>query len=395
MITFSRRTGWPAEPNRLSEAWDRCRAVRPDAVDLTLSNPTVAGLPYPEETILRALSDPRALLYEPASRGLPFALEALARDLTREADPVSPDQLVLTASTSEAYGWLFKLLTERGDEILVPRPSYPLLEFLADLEETRLVSYPLRYDGRWQIDFEALASACTERTRAVVVIHPNNPTGNFLDLDDARRLGDFCARRNLAILSDEVFLEYGFGPANEPRAGSLAALDLPTLSVSLGGLSKCAALPQIKLGWLRVGGPSALAREALSRLEVIADTYLSVNTPAQWALETLLASRARARDAIRVRIESNDAAIRRAVGPHSPVSVLHTEGGWSTVLRLPQVRSEEAWTLGLLEEEAVHVHPGYFFDFDDEAYWVVSLLPAPERFAPAIERALRYVERHA
>ncbi|MCC7142054.1 MAG: pyridoxal phosphate-dependent aminotransferase [Candidatus Eisenbacteria bacterium] len=395
MITFSRRTGWPAEPNRLSEAWAHCRAVRPDAVDLTLSNPTAAGLPYPEEAILRALSDPRALLYEPASRGLPSALEALARDLTRAADAVSPDHLVLTASTSEAYGWLFKLLTERGDEILVPRPSYPLLEFLADLEETRLVSYPLRYDGRWQIDFDALEAACTERTRAVVVIHPNNPTGNFLDLDDARRLGEICARRGLAILSDEVFLEYGLGSANELRAGTLAALDLPTLTVSLGGLSKCAALPQIKVGWMRVGGPSALAREALSRLEVIADTYLSVNTPAQWGLETLLATRSAARDAIRARIESNDAALRSTLGPQSPISALHTEGGWSTVLRLPRVRSEEAWTLGLLEEEAIQVHPGYFFDFDQEAYWVVSLLPRPEQFVPAIERALRYVERHA
>ncbi len=407
MTHFSRRTDWPTGPNALTEAWTACRARNVNAIDLTVSNPTAVGLEYPRELLVAALGDPRALRYEPLPRGLPVALEAVARALSRESSIASPDSLVLSASTSEAYAWLMKLLTERGDKLLVPRPSYPLLEFLGGLEEVELTPYPLEYDGAWRIDLHALEAGITPRTRAVVVIHPNNPTGSFVSREEARALGELCARHGLALISDEVFLEYPFAPppsnseANGESGGtsspaaSLAREGLPCLTFCLGGLSKSAALPQLKLGWIEVAGPPPLKRSALDRLEVIADTYLSVNTPVQWALPELLASRHLVGDQIRRRIRANYAALATCLGPRSPIELLAAQAGWSAVLRLPEIRSEEEWTLALIEQESLLVHPGYFLDFTRGAYWVLSLLPPEPIFAEACARAIAMVERSA
>lgn len=391
---FARRTDWTTSPNRLAEAWQRCRAASAAALDLTSSNPTEVDLDYPREAILSALADRRALRYEPEPCGLRSAREALAAECARADTPASPDDLVLSASTSEAYAWLFRLLAEPGDEVLVPRPSYPLLEYLSELQDVTLRGYPLEFDGTWSIDFDRLERAITPRTRAVVVIHPNNPTGHFVRAEEARTLATLCAARGLALISDEVFLEFGLEGAPAARAGSLAALDLPCLVFSLGGLSKSAALPQLKLAWTRLGGPSPIRAEARTRLEVIADTFLSVNTPVQWALPTLLQTRSRVVEQIRARAEQNLRALHAAIGQHSALTLLPVEAGWSAVLRLPRVRSEEEWTALLIEEEALFVHPGYFFDFADEAYWVLSLLTPTALAAPAFARLVSFVERH-
>jgi len=391
---FACRTDWTTTPNRLAEAWGRCRALRADAIDLTSSNPTEVELDYPRDEILEALADPRALRYEPEPCGLRSARDALALDCARAGAPVSAEDLILSASTSEAYAWLFRLLAEPGDEVLVPRPSYPLLEYLSELQDVTLCGYPLEFDGAWSIDLDRLADAITPRTRAVVVIHPNNPTGHFVRRGESAALGELCAERGLALISDEVFLEFALDAAPPSRAGSLAAEPLPCLTFSLGGLSKSAALPQLKLAWTRLGGPTPLRDEARTRLEVIADTFLSVNTPVQWALPTLLRSRATVVDQIRARANQNLGGLRDAIGVHSALTLLPIEAGWSAVLRLPRVRSEEEWTLRLIEEEALFVHPGYFFDFAEEAYWILSLLTPPARLAPAIARIVEFVERH-
>lgn len=410
-VPFSHRTAWERAPNRLAEAWTKRLASGKPSVDLTESNPTRCGLPYPESSILEALADPRGLLYEPVPRGLPAAREAVAAYLAAEvpgAAPCSPDDLVLSASTSEAYGWLMKLLCEHGDQVLVPRPSYPLFDFLAGLEGVTLVPYSLRREGRWRVDFESLAAAAGPRTRAVIVVHPNNPTGSALTVAEADELAGFCARRGLAIIADEVFLEYPLAPTPDPAspppsggpksglsngragppAGDLAGSLAPRggcLAFSLGGLSKSSGLPQIKVGWIRVGGPRPLATEALARLEVIADTYLSVNTPAQWALPALLGAGREVRNAIRTRTAAN----RRWLGSQArDVSweLLPADGGWYAVLRVPRIHTEEDWCLLLAEEEGVLLHPGFFFDFESEAFLVASLLPEEERFREAMTR---------
>jgi hypothetical protein len=409
-VPFSRRTAWERTPNRLAEAWARRLASNKPSVDLTESNPTRCGFTYPEARILRALADPRGLHYEPVPRGLPAAREAVAAYLTAEvpgAAPCSPDNLVLCASTSEAYGWLMKLLCERGNQVLVPRPSYPLFDFLAGLEEVTLAPYSIRREERWRIDFESLAAAADPRTRAVIVVHPNNPTGNALTVAEAGTLAAFCAARGLAVISDEVFLEYPLppgqdvasspldGPAateagTDSLAGSLAGSLAPRggcLVFSLGGLSKSSGLPQIKVGWIRVGGPPELATEAMARLEVIADTYLSVNTPAQWALPELLGAGRQVRDAIRARTATNRRWLASRVR-NAAWELLPADGGWYAVLRVPHTHTEEEWCLLLAEEEGALLHPGFFFDFESEAFLVASLLPEETRFAEAMARVL-------
>jgi alanine-synthesizing transaminase len=405
-IPFSRRTSWERTPNRLAEAWARRLASGKPSTDLTESNPTRCGFAYPEERILRALADPRGLRYQPVPNGLPAAREAVAAYLAAEipgAAPCSPDELVLSAGTSEAYGWLMKLLCERGDQILVPRPSYPLLDFLADLEEVMLVPYSLRREGRWRVDFESLAAAASPRTRAVIVVHPNNPTGSALTVAEADALADFCAERGLAIISDEVFLEYPFPPAADAASvplakttglqaganafvGSLAPRH-GCLVFSLGGLSKSSGLPQIKVGWIRVGGPPPLAAEAMARLELIADTYLSVNTPAQWALPELLDAGREVRHAIRERTAANLQWLK-SQAPGAAWELIPPDGGWYAVLRVPRTHTEEEWCLLLAEEEGVLLHPGFFFDFESEAFLVASLLPEEATFAEGMTRVL-------
>jgi aspartate/methionine/tyrosine aminotransferase len=287
---------------------------------------------------------------------------------------------VLTASTSEAYAHLFKVLCDPGDTVLVPRPSYPLFQFLADLESIAVAHYPVTYDGAWHLRLSDVAAAVTDRTRAVVVVAPNNPTGAYMKKDEWSALADFCAGRDIAVISDEVFADY---PLRDDASRLLTlAGDGPALTFCLGGLSKSCALPQVKLGWIVAGGPAGPRGEALARLELVADTFLSVGAPIQRAAPAILARAASLREPIRARTRENLAVLRRALAG-SPASVLDVEGGWSAVVQVPTVRGEEEWALRLLERDRVLVHPGFFFDFPREAFLVLSLLPLPIVFADA------------
>lgn len=378
------RSAFDLSPNPLALAVDRARAAGRPILDLTESNPTRAGVPYDGDAILAAIASPRALAYEPLPFGLPSAREAVARELGVDAARV-----VLTASTSEAYAFLFKLLCDPGDEVLVPTPSYPLFEHLARLESVRAVPYRLAYDGAWHVDLASVRAAVGARTRAVVSVAPNNPTGSYLKKDELAAL----ASLGLPIVSDEVFARYPLRDDPGRAWTALEAGDAP-LVFALGGLSKLAALPQMKLAWIAAGGEGARVTGALARLEVIADAFLSVGTPVQHAAPALLASRAVAEGAIAARVRANLAAVRAAVAG-SAASLLDVEGGWYATLRLPATRSEQDWTLALLEHDGVLVHPGHFFDFELEAYLVVSLLTPEEPLREGLRRLVARVEREA
>ena len=373
---FSSRTRWDRAQNRLSALLERKRRAGEDVVDLTVSNPTEVGLQAPDE-VLALLGDARGAAYAPDPRGLASAREAVAADFARRGHSVDVQRLVLCASTSEAYAWLFKLLADPGDNVLVPRPSYPLFEFLADLESIGTRPYPLAYDGAWHVDLAAVEEAIRPRTRAIVVVNPNNPTGSFVSSTEAHRLLGLCARRGLALVSDEVFADFGEAP--DPSRVTSFAGDGPALSFALGGLSKSCGLPQLKLGWIAVSGPPELRGEALARLEIVADTYLSVATPVQHALPEILAWLPKLQAPIAARVKRNRGALRERFAA-SPATLLAADGGWSAVLQVPATLPEEQRVLRLLERDGVLVHPGFFFDFPSEAYLVASLLPRPADF---------------
>ncbi len=382
---FSSRFHLDASPNRLTRLLAGKRHAGATVLDLTESNPTAAGFSYPGE-IVQALSDQRALRYDPQPAGSLAAREAVCDYYAEVGQTVAPDQVLLTASTSEAYTYLFKLLADPGDEVLVPRPSYPLFEFLATMESLRVVTYPLVYHGGWSIDCEALREAVTVRTRAVVVVNPNNPTGSFLKHDEFR----FIQSLGLPLISDEVFGDYAFGE-DARRVRTLAeSTDTPAFSMS--GLSKIAGLPQMKLGWIVIAGPAAARAEARDKLEWIADTYLSVSTPVQLAAPALLEFGKRIQSQIAARTRANLAWLQSAIGAASPCRVLSVEGGWYVTLQVPRVRREEEWALDLLETDDVLVQPGFFFDFESEAFLVVSLLTRPETFQKGCRRLLARVD---
>ncbi len=384
-LMFSERTRWDLRPNRLAERLAAKRAAGARVLDLTESNPTRVGLACPED-VLDALARAEARGYEPQPFGLRRAREAVAADYARRGAAVDPDRIVLSASTSEAYAFLFKLLCDPGDELLVPRPGYPLFDFLATLESVQVRSYPLRYDGEWRVDLAVLRASLTPRTRAVVVVSPHNPTGACLTREEQDAIEALCATHDAALVSDEVFADYTF--REDPGRMASVARDGPALAFALGGLSKSCGLPQLKLAWTAVTGPEPLRRDALARLEVVADTYLSVSTPVQVAAPELLARRPELHAPIRARLGRNLETLRGAIAPGSPASLLEPEGGWSAVLRVPATRTEEERVTRLLEERDVLVHPGFFFDFPQEAYLVLSLLPAEAEFAEGVARLL-------
>jgi aspartate/methionine/tyrosine aminotransferase len=379
------RFRWNLGPNPLSLLLQAKRAAGAAVLDLTESNPTRAQLVYPAEIICGALADPRALLYEPAPAGLAAAREAVANDYYQ--GQTDPSRILLTASTSEAYAYLIKLLTEPGDEILVPRPSYPLFEYLAGLESVRIAHYPLLYEGGWSIPMEAMAESITARTRAVVLVNPNNPTGSFLKKEELGPLLELCLRHGLAIISDEVFSDYGLA-ADPRRVRSLTQVD-ETLTFCLSGLSKVSGLPQMKLGWIVTGGPEAERGQSMERLEVIADTYLSVSTPVQHAAAALLKIRAGVQEQILRRTRRNLAALAESTSTGAN-RTLQVEGGWYAVVQTPRIRTAEEWTLELLERCDVLVQPGYLYDFDREGLLVFSLLTPPEIFDEGLRRFVQY-----
>jgi aspartate/methionine/tyrosine aminotransferase len=371
-------------PNATARAVEALRAQGVAVVDLTESNPTRAGFEYPA-ALLHALANPAALRYEPHPLGLISAREAVSGEFARRGLDVSPARIALTASTSEAYGFLFKLFCNPGDAVLVPQPSYPLFDHLTALESVSAVPYALEYHGAWRIDLDAVARAISDRTRAVLIVSPNNPTGSFLHSRDLAQLVDICQPRDIAIVGDEVFADY---PLDASPAATPVLAQNEVLTCSLGGLSKSAGLPQLKLGWIGFGGPVAKVRDAMAAYEIIADAYLSLATPVQTAARALLEGGAAVRAQIHARVRANLARLRELVSATPAATVLKCEGGWCAVVRLPALRSEESLVLDLLNEDHVLVHPGYFFDFAREAFAVVSLLVEPAAFEHGVARLL-------
>ena len=369
--------------NRLSAARIALQNQGISPIDLTGSNPTRAGLRYPDD-LLAPLAGPGGLDYAPDPRGLLAARAAVVGEMARHGASLDPGQIVLTASTSEAHAFLFKVLCDPGDEVLVPVPSYPLFEILSGLEAVRAVPYPLDPHGGWSYDVGAIEARVTARTRAVIVVSPNNPTGTVLSTADVRALSACCATHGLALIADEVFVDYRLPAASGHPPTVLT--DATCLTVSLGGLSKAVGLPQLKLAWLAVAGPADEARDLLDRLELVGDSFLSVGTPIQAALPAILARGRVVRDQIRARVVDNLASLRRHLDAAPALQLLEPAGGWTAVVRVPSTGSEEALALELLERHHVVVQPGYFYDFPTEAWLVVSLLVEPELFARGIER---------
>lgn len=393
---FSTRVPSSLAPNRLARALQQLRASGGTIIDLTESNPTRAGFDYPVD-LLEPLGGRRALVYEPHALGLAPAREAVARDFIRRGVAISPGRIVLTTSTSEAYSMLFKLLCDTGDEVLVPQPSYPLFDHLARLDAVRPVPYRLEYDGAWSVNLDELARAVSARTRAVLAVNPNNPTGSFLARDEIDKIAAICGSRSLALVGDEVFADYRLDPVNSHDAGSVSEtpsvlVQQEALTFSLGGLSKSIGLPQAKLAWLGVGGPGELAESALERLEFICDAYLSVSTPVQCALDVLLARGVAVRSQISLRVRENLRRLMNLVARQPACRLMRPEGGWYAVLQVPATRTEETMVLELLERDSVLVHPGYFFDFPREAFLVISLLVRPDDLFEGVSRILARVE---
>ncbi len=376
---FSRRTLHESEPNALSRALQARRAAGLAVCDLTQSNPTLTALPYDAPRVLAALAEPAGMRYEPAAFGLASARGAVQELLRDSGFEVPAGRIVLTSSTSEAYAFLFKVLCDPGDEVLIPQPSYPLFEHLAVLESVAAKPYALGYDGAWHIDFDSLERNRSARTRAIVLVTPNNPTGSFLKKDELARLASY----GLPLISDEVFSDFALGP-DPRRARSVLETDA-VLVFALGGLSKQAALPQLKLAWTCVSGPAEQVAQALSRLELVADTFLSPNTPVQLALPHILAARAPVTGALNARIRRNFAQLQRAFRD-SAAHPLFLEGGWYAVLRLPALHTETDWVLTLLEADGVLTQPGFFYDFSDGPQLVLSLITEEQPFALGVHR---------
>jgi alanine-synthesizing transaminase len=383
---FSKRTEWKLTPNRLSQAQAERRASGMEVLDLTLSNPTRVGFQLDQEAVLSALAQPEALDYDPQPKGLLSARQAVARYYhdAHGVYGVDPESLILTTSTSEGYSYVFRLLCNPGDEILVPKPSYPLFEFLADLQDVAIVPYPLLYDSGWQIDFPSLYKAVNHRTRAVVVVHPNNPTGSYASVEEVDALNRFCSEYNLALIVDEVFLDYAIDGAVRDSFISNDGV----LTLTLSGISKISGLPQMKVAWVGINGAKEVRQTALDRMEVIADTYLSMNAPLQLATPVLLEQRKNLQPLLLDRIRSNVQELDRQLARQKTCERLRVDGGWNVVLRVPALQSDEDLAIDLLRKVGVLIHPGHFYDFPGDRYLVLSLITPPEVYREGVTRML-------
>ena len=382
---FADRTNWNLKVNPLSEALAQHRAEGKPLLDLTISNPTECGFDYDSHAILQALANPASLTYDPDPRGLLDARQAVAAYYAARGVAVPAGNIILTTSTSEAYSFVLRTLCNPGDEILIPEPSYPLFAFLADIQDVKLVRYPLDYDYGWQINFRALQQRVTPRTRGVIVVHPNNPTGHFTKPHELEELNQICSARNLAIIADEVFLDFALqvGQPSFTFAHNSAAL-----TFTMSGLSKISGLPQMKAAWLIGSGPDQLKSEALARLEIIADTYLSMNAPVQHSIPTLLEQRHSFQTQLLARAKKNLAELDRQLAKQQSCSRLVAEAGWYAVLRVPATRSDEELAIELLVQKHVYVHPGHFYDFPSEGFLVASLITREEQFAAGVKLLL-------
>jgi len=387
---FSERTNWRLAQNRFTQGVDEVRASGATILDLTVSNPTRVGLQYDSAAILGALRSERSLDYDPQAKGLLDARKAVAAYYGAEhaIAALDPERIVLTASTSEGYSYVFRLLCNAGDELLVPKPSYPLFEFLADLHDVKLVPYPLIYDHGWQMDFPSLEKVVTKRTRGVVVVHPNNPTGSYVHAAELRLLNEFCRTHGLALIVDEVFLDYALD--NQRHASFVGNQDV--LTFTLSGLSKISALPQMKVAWIVTSGPCGQVNAAMGRLEVIADTYLSMNAPVQWAVPVLLKQRKAVQRQLTSRVKSNLEELDRQLALQRTCQRLVVQGGWYAVVRIPVTRTDEDLAIELARKTSVLVHPGHFYDFPSDGYLVLSLITAERDFAEGLRRFLKFCE---
>jgi alanine-synthesizing transaminase len=389
---FSARTSWDRTENPLVSAISARKAENRPLLDLTEGNPTRCRL-FDLEPLVAALGHPRGASYEPTPLGHPAAREAVSGYYRSRGHTVDPAHVVLSASTSESYGWLFRLLADPGDSILIPHPSYPLLTWLGAAENVHLAPYRLAREAGFQPDLGEIERALTDRTRAIVIVHPNNPTGTFFHRSEARAVVELASRRGIALIVDEVFGDYALEPQRPEVLPSFVGT-AEALTFVLSGLSKVVLLPQCKLGWTVVSGPSSAVTEALARLELIADTYLSVGTPVQLALPTMLEAQPAIRQAVCARVRENlvvlDATLAE-LGAAAGVRRLPMEGGWYAVLEVPRTEDEDGWVRLLVREEGVIVHPGYFFDFDREGFLVLSLLPEPDVFRPGVRALVRRV----
>ncbi|HWF39178.1 MAG TPA: pyridoxal phosphate-dependent aminotransferase [Candidatus Acidoferrales bacterium] len=384
---FSDRTNWNLAHNRLSETLARTQAQGSSFLDLTTSNPTECGLRYNSEAILRSLQNPAVLTYRPDPKGLPGARAAVAQYYRSHGIEVSAEDIILTTSTSEAYSFVFRLLCNPGDELLVPAPSYPLFEYLADIQDVKLSPYSLVYDHGWQIDLHALERALTARTRGLVVVHPNNPTGHFVKNAERGALNEICTSRGIALIADEVFLDFPL----EPQSATSFAGETRALTFTLTGISKICGLPQMKMAWLAVSGPEQVKTQALERLEIIADTYLSMNTPVQLALPAFLDQRTDFHRQLMERVRSNLSELDRQLSLQNSMNRLRVEGGWYAVLRVPATRSDEELAISLLETKGVYVHPGHFYNFPGDGYVVLSLITPEQDFSEGVNRLISVV----
>ena len=387
---FSKRTDWKLTHNRFTETQHQLEKSGRAVLDLTVSNPTRVGVQH-DEKIFQSLLNPKALDYDPQPKGMLSAREAVVnyyRDQYKGSD-FDPESLILTTSTSEGYSYVFRLLCNPQEEILVPKPSYPLFEFLADLQDVKLVPYPLLYDHGWQIDFPSLNNAVTSKTRAVVLVHPNNPTGSYVSQSEQNSLNKFCNEHGLALIVDEVFLDYSHDAARRPTFAANNA----ALTFTLSGLSKISALPQMKLAWIVTSGPAEQVHAAMQRLEVIADTYLSVNAPIQLATAVLLDQRRIVQSFLLTRLQVNLEEFDQQLSRQKLCVRLHVEGGWYAVLRVPVTQSDEDLAIAIMKNLSVLVHPGHFYDFASDGYLVVSLITEPKEFSEGIKRVLDFLNR--
>jgi alanine-synthesizing transaminase len=381
---FADRTNWNLKSNRLSEALANHRATNKPLLDLAVSNPTECGFVYDRGSILQSLANPDSLSYDPDPKGLLTARQAVAEYYSAHGIAILAENIILTTSTSEAYSFTFRVLCNPGDEVLIPEPSYPLFSFLADIHDVRLVSYPLLYDHGWQIDFHALQQSLTPRTRGIIVVNPNNPTGHFCKANEMEKLHEICSFRQIAIIADEVFLDFHL----EAKRPSSFAANNASLTFTMSGLSKIAGLPQMKAAWLVTTGPKELKAQALSRLEVIADTFLPMNTPVQLAIPRFLELRHGFQNQLMTRVRRNLAKLDAQLAAQSSCSRLEVEGGWYVVLRVPVTRSDEDLAIELLNTRRIYVHPGHFYDFPTDGYLIVSLITPAEEFDEGVKRLL-------
>ncbi len=387
-MNFSSRTSWYRHPNSLSLLYEQKIARGEKILDLTVSNPTECNFDYPEQEILSALSDARTLSYEPDAHGHLSARETVTEYYSAKHITVDPLKIFLTASTSESYSLLFKLLCNAGENVLVPRPSYPLFEYLAQINDVQLRHYHFHYADEWMLDIQSMREAINERTKAIIIVNPHNPTGMFLKRHEYEAIKQIAREYSLALLVDEVFIDYPFASTQEIIS---TAGESDVLTFTLNGISKMCGLPQMKLGWLIVTGPGLLVTDAIQRLEILCDTFLSVNTLVQVALPKLFQCGETVRQQIQTRIKSNYLALQSLTN-YSTITTYQTEGGWYGILRVPQSKTDETWAIELLEKRNVHLFPGYFFDFQSEGNLVVSLLDEEKTFKQGIKELTSHVE---